>query len=429
MAHIAVIGAGHVGTVYAAGLASLAHDVALVDIDRRRVAQLRAGKIPFYEPGLVELFRQGLAARRISVTTDYRRGLARREFVFLCVPSPITEDGSLDDSFVTAALRGILGHTRARARPIVVNKSTVPVGTGDNAAGSLHGSGIRIVSNPEFLAEGRALDDFFHPTRVVIGSQSPEDARSVAALYEALGAPVLITDLMTAELVKLGSNAFLATKISFANALAQVGQRLGADLAALRRGLELDPRIGAGHLRPGLGYGGSCLPKDLAALEHVARRLGAPYDLFAATAAINRYQRARVVDHLRARLGRLDRARVAILGAAFKAGTDDLRESPALALGRDLLELRATVTIWDPHAQRKALAAALPGARPCASALSAARGADAVVVATEWPEIASLDLARLRRAMRGMLFVDGRGVFGPQQAKRAGLDYFGFGLT
>lgn len=427
---VAIIGGGHVGVVHAAGLASLGHEVTVIETDPDRVAQLQEGHVWFHEPGLEDLLRSGLEAGRVTVTGDYRAGLRGREFALLCVPSPITEDGTLDDSFVASALRSIVTNADDGAPGLIlVNKSTVAVGTGDTVDAMVADSGILVASNPEFLAEGRALQDFFHPARIVIGSRSSDVAAKVAGLYEDIDAPVLTTDMVTAELIKLGSNSFLATKISFANSLADIGRRLGADVATLARGLGLDPRIGSGHLAPGLGYGGSCLPKDLAALEHLARGVGAPYDLLAAAAAVNRYQRSRVIDHLRQRLGQLREVRIAILGAAFKPGTDDLRESPAVQLARELVELHATVSIWDPQVRRDLIASAIPGADVAASAVDAVRGADAIVAATEWPDVAALDLGALRRESRGNVLIDGRGIFTAACAREAGFEYFGLGAS
>ncbi len=422
MAQIAIIGAGHVGVVYAAGLADLGHRVRVVDVDAKRVAALRRGKIWFHEPGLPELLARGLRRKRVTFTTKHREALSGAEFALVCVATPATADGSLDDSYLRAAFRDIRANVGAPT-PIIVNKSTVPVGTGD-AAERIFGSGdIRVVSNPEFLSEGRAVDDFFHPNRVVIGSRDRDAAERVAALYAPLRAPIVHTDAVTAELSKLAANAFLATKISFANALSRIGEAVGADGEALVRALSLDPRIGPGHLRAGLGFGGSCLPKDLAAVEHLARRFAASPELFSAVAAVNRTQRARVVDLLLTRFGSLAGKRVAILGAAYKANTDDLRDSPALALATQLAELHASVFLYDPVANVSANGAA-PSLDEARSALGAARDADALVVATDWPEFATLDLAALRRAMRGDVLVDARGILDPRAARRAGFAFY-----
>lgn len=424
MSVIAIVGAGHVGVVYAAGLAELGHRVKVIDVDDKRVAMLRDGRIWFYEPGLPELLARGLARKRISFTTSYPEGLARSRFVFVCVPTPTTDAGTLDDRFLRSAFANIRTHSTL-PRPVIVNKSTVPVGTGDIVAQLFEGDEIHVVSNPEFLAEGRAVEDFFHPSRIVIGSRNRIAGEAVATLYAPLRAPVVHTDPITAEFSKLSANAFLATKVSFANVLSRIGESVGADGDGLAKALSLDPRIGAGHLRAGLGFGGSCLPKDLAAMEQLARRFTESSDFFASVAAVNRAQRSRVIDLLLARFGELASRRIAILGATFKANTDDLRDSPALYLARELAGLHAEVVVYDPVAgtQLRSVASELKVAR---SAMAAVRGADATIVATEWPEFAALDLLALRRTMTGTLLVDARGLFDVTTAHRAGLDYFSF---
>ncbi len=424
VSNIAIVGAGHVGVVYAAGLAELGHRVKVVDVNAKRLAMLRQGRIWFYEPGLPELLARGLARHRIEFSSSYATGLAKARFVFVCVPTPTTAEGNLDDSFLRSALTSIRANTRA-PWPVVVNKSTVPVGTGDVAARLFDGEDMHVVSNPEFLAEGRAVEDFFHPSRIVIGSRNRIAGEAVASLYAPLRVPVVHTDPVTAEFSKLAANAFLATKVSFANVLSRIGESVGADGDGLAKALSLDPRIGAGHLRAGLGFGGSCLPKDLAAIEQLARRYTESSALFAAVAGVNRAQRARVVELLLERFGALGDRRIALLGATFKANTDDLRESPALALANQLDELHAKVIVYDPVAAAQ-LRTVAPNLEVARSSLAAVRGADAAIVATEWPEFATLDLSEVRRAMRGSLLVDGRGIFDVESAHRAGLDYFSF---
>ena len=424
MSAIAIVGAGHVGVVYAAGLAELGHRVKVIDVNPKRVAMLKEGRIWFYEPGLPELLARGLSRKRITFTTSYPVGLARARFVFVCVPTPTTADGSLDDSFLRHAFSQIR-ELSMTPRPVIVNKSTVPVGTGDLAAQLFEGDDIHVVSNPEFLAEGRAVEDFFHPSRIVIGSRNRIAGEAVASLYAPLRAPIVQTDPVTAEFSKLSANAFLATKVSFANVLSRIGESVGANGDDLARALSLDPRIGAGHLRAGLGFGGSCLPKDLAAIEQLARRFTESSGFFGAVASVNRAQRSRIVDLLLERFGSVAARRVAVLGATFKANTDDLRDSPALALARQLAELHAEVLVYDPVASQQ-LRVVAPTLTVARSAIAAARGADVTILATEWPEFASLDLATLRRTMRGTLLVDARGLFDVAAAHAAGLDYFSF---
>lgn len=425
MATVAIVGAGHVGVVYAAGLAELGHTVRVVDIDAGRVARLRRGDVWFHEPGLGELLARGVDRARITFTTDYREALLGARFAFICVPTPSTADGALDDRMIRAALEAIRANLDG-VTPIVVNKSTVPIGSGDLAREMLREAAIHVVSNPEFLAEGRALEDFFHPSRIVIGASDRAAADEVAALYAGVDAPILFMDNASAEFTKLAANSFLALKVSFANALARLSEAVGADVDAVAQAISLDPRIGPGHLRAGLGFGGSCLPKDVAAMAHVARTYDANPELFAAVQRINVEQRRRVVSHLTDRLGSLDGRRVALLGLAFKAGTDDVRDSPGLALALELLERRADLAVYDPLVRMDVTSNGFR-ARAVASALAAARGADALVLATDWPEFAHLDLVNLRRAMSGAVLVDGRGLVSPVDATRAGFDYFGFG--
>jgi UDPglucose 6-dehydrogenase len=424
MSTIALVGAGHVGVVYAAGLAELGHRVQVIDIDERRIAGLREGRIWFYEPGLPELLERGLRRKRITFTTSYSVGLRKAAFVFVCVPTPTTADGSLDDIYLRNAFTEIRTNA-GRPAPIVVNKSTVPIGTGDAASGIFEDSRISVVSNPEFLAEGRAVEDFFHPSRIVIGTRDRAAADAVAALYAPLRAPVVITDPVTAEFSKLSANAFLATKISLANALSRIADGIGADGDGLARALSLDPRIGPGHLRAGLGFGGSCLPKDLAAIEHLARRFAGSSELFSAVTKVNREQRLRVIDALVERFGTVAGKKIAVLGIAFKPNTDDIRESPALAITAHLADLHAEVAVYDPVVDKLPSSIA-PSATVAKSALAAARGADALVIATDWPEFGALDLGVVRRVMRGRLIVDGRGMIDVAAARRLGFDVLSF---
>ncbi len=425
MARVAIVGAGHVGVVYAAGLAELGHSVRVADIDRSKVRRLQRGQIWFHEPGLPELLSRGLRKRRIRFSTSYPEALTGAQFVFVCVPTPTTSDGSLDDSMLRSAFDTIRANI-GEPRPIIVNKSTVPVGTGDLAGRLFADSGLRVVSNPEFLAEGRAVDDFFHPHRIVLGARDRDAAEAVAKLFAGIRAPIVMTDNTTAEFSKLAANAFLAMKVSFANALAQLSEAVGADAEAVTQVLSLDPRIGHGHLRAGLGFGGSCLPKDVAAVEHLARKHDANPDLFAAVLRVNRDQRSRVIDHLVSRFGSVAGRRIAILGLAFKAGTDDTRDSAAVALAEQLLALHADLVVYDPLV-RINIRNGSERASVARSTLAAARLADAAVIATEWPELAAIDLVAMKKAMRGNVLIDGRGVISPQAARALGFDYFGFG--
>lgn len=425
---LAIIGAGHVGLVYAASFAELGHHVAVLDIDRARIAALRRGRIPFFEPGLGELLEKNRAAGRLSYSSNATQALADARMAFICVPTPSATDGGLDDGPMRRALQAIHRHVRA-GRPIIVTKSTVSVGMNRYIRELFRDRPVPVVSNPEYLREGHAIHDFLHPHRIVLGSDDRDAAAVVARLYDGIEAPVFMTDPVTAELSKLASNAFLALKISFANSVARVASSSGGDIAETLRILGADPRIAPGHLRAGLGFGGACLPKDLAAMEHLARRSAAPYELFAAAQAVNRDQRQHVLDILLGKLESLSGRRIAVLGMAFKPDTDDIRESPGLALIADLLEARASVVAHDPIVKLRRNARGGPAVVQRRSALDAAKGADAVVLATDWPEYARLSLRELRRAMKGNVLVDGRGILDPVAARKAGLDYTAVGST
>jgi UDPglucose 6-dehydrogenase len=345
----------------------------------------------------------------------------------VCVPTPATPDGSLDSSFLRSAYDEILS-TGPRPGTIIVNKSTVPVGTADAASHDFEPRGMSIVSNPEFLSAGSAVQAFLRPSRIVIGARDHRAAERVASLYASLDAPIVFTDPPTAELSKLAANAFLAMKISYANAISQVAEAVGADGASLVRALSLDPRIGQGHLRAGLGYGGSCLPKDLAAVEHLARVTGSSYELFQAVAAVNHKQRRRVVEILTSQLGDLSGRRIGILGIAFKADTDDVRDSPGLALARHLSELGAEISVYDPAASEH-LAQAITSFRICESAEAVMSNAHAVVLATDWPEFAKLDFGAALGRMRGTVIVDGRGLLDAGRMLSMGFRYFTTGTS
>jgi UDPglucose 6-dehydrogenase len=419
---VAVLGAGYVGLVIGAGLAELGARVAVVDINEARVNELRQGRISVYEPGLAELITKNAKVGRVTFTTSYSDGLAGADFVMVCVPTPTSPEGSLDSSFLEAAYDAILNEG-PRPGTIIVNKSTVPVGTADSATREFELDGMSVVSNPEFLPAGRAVETFLHPSRIVIGARDFRAAERVASLYAGLDAPIIFTDPVTAELSKLAANAFLAMKISFANAISQVGDAVGANGGALMRALSLDPRIGAGHLRAGLGYGGSCLPKDLAAVEHLARTTGSSHELFQAVAAVNHKQRRRVIEILTSELGDVAGRKIGILGMAFKPGTDDIRDSPGLALARHLSELGAEIHAYDPAA-KETLSRTAPSFRICDSAEDAVRDAHAVVIATDWPEFATLDFGRVLGPMRGTVIVDGRGSLDGERMLTLGFRYF-----
>jgi UDPglucose 6-dehydrogenase len=386
-----------------------------------RIEALRAGRVPFHEPGLDDLLERN--RERLAFTLDVA-DLAATRLLFVCVGTPPTHSGDADLSAVWTVVDEL---PESDDRPILVMKSTVPVGTGEKVRAKLDASGlphVGYVSNPEFLAEGSAVRDFMHPDRVVVGAFTEADAETVAALYEPLGAPVVRVDVASAEMIKLAANAFLMTRISFINEIANVCEATGADVEQVAQGVGLDHRLGPHFLRAGIGWGGSCFPKDGVALKQLASNSGYHFQLLNAVIEVNELQKRRVVGKLQKHLGKLRGKTVAVLGLAFKPNTDDLREAPSLVLVDRLLAEGAEVRTWDPVADARHL---LRGAASCDSMLEAVSGADAAVIVTEWDELRSLASEEVRSAMRRPLIVDGRNLLDPEQARRAGFADEGIG--
>jgi len=430
MKRICVIGVGYVGLVTGSCFADLGNQVACVDIDEARIEGLNAGVMPIYEPGLEEVVHRNVAAGRLSFTLSYEQGLEGAEFAFIAVGTPEGVDGEADLRHVRAAAESI---AETMAGPLViVNKSTVPVGTGDWVADIVrqHQTSsipFSVVSNPEFLREGAAIADFLNPDRVVLGSLDPEAAEKVAQLYLPLRAPIVITDLRTAEMIKYASNAFLATRISFINEIASICERLGADVKEVAAGMGYDRRIGHFYLDAGIGWGGSCFPKDVRALEYMGLIHGAHPALLRAVMDINRDQRRQVIHRLRELLGGSLRDKVVgLLGLAFKSNTDDLRDAPALEIARMLYVEGAVVRGYDPAAMAGA-ARQVPELQLAADPYEMAQGCDALVVCTEWNEFMHLDMVRMREAMRQTVLVDGRNLYEPDEMRAAGFQYRGIG--
>ncbi len=418
---IGVIGVGWVGLCTAACFAELGHPVIARDILPEKVESLARGEVPIHEPGLPELVAKN--ADRLTFTTDMGEVLDRAELLFCCVDTPPTYSGDADLSRVEAVVDE-LGDSNAHA---IVMKSTVPVGTGRSIQRRRDGLGY--ISNPEFLKEGSAVDDFMHPDRVVVGSGDHSNGFGdrVAALYSPLEAPIVRTDVASAEMIKLASNAFLATKISFINEIANVSEELGADVSEVARGMGLDARIGDKFLKAGLGFGGSCFPKDVSALKQLAGNSGYHFQLLTSVIEVNDLQKRRAVGKLQKHLGSLVGAEVALLGVAFKPDTDDVREATSLVLAARLQGEGANVRVYDPVALDNA-EELLGGARVCGSALEALDGADAAVLVTEWPEFAELDWAgEAHRRMRQPLVVDGRNFLDREALVEAGFTYEGIG--
>ena len=429
MSKVAVIGAGYVGLTTAACLAELGNDVVVVDINREKIAQLNGHQVPFFEPGLNELVERNARARRLRFTTDYGEAVPGAEFAIIAVSTPEGEGGEADLTYVEAAANSI---AETMDGPLVViNKSTVPPLTGDMVSNVLRkhprGHEAAVVSNPEFLREGSAIHDFMHPDRVVIGSHDREAAEKVASLYVTLGAPILITpDIYTAEMVKYGSNAFLAARISFINEIARICERVGADAKLVAEGMGLDKRIGPSFLDAGIGYGGSCFPKDVKALAALAERFDYHPELLHAVMAINRDQRMLVVDKLRECLEVLEGRLIGLFGLAFKPNTDDLREAPSIDIAKVLLAAGAAVRAYDPAAMEGSRRI-MPDIEYMSGAYETAAGADAVVVVTEWNEFRYLDLGRMKRSMRKPVVIDGRNIYDPAVMRGHGFTYRGIG--
>jgi UDPglucose 6-dehydrogenase len=421
---IAVIGAGYVGLVTAAGFAELGSEVWCIDIDVAKIERLCAGEVPIYEPGLAELLARNAA--RLHFTTELGDALAQARLLFVAVGTPSTYSGDADLSAVHSVVQAL----PASDEHALVMNSTVPCGTGVALKRTFreHGKhGLGYVSCPEFLREGSAVDDFMHPDRVVVGSEDGGWAGdAVVELYAPLDAPIVRTDVASAEMVKLASNAFLATKISFINEIANVCEETGADVVEVARGMGLDPRIGPRFLQAGIGFGGSCFPKDVDALKQLAGNSGYHFQLLTAVIEVNELQKRRVVSKLHKHLGSLAGRRVALLGLAFKPETDDMREASSLVLAARLNADGAHVTAYDPVAEEQARRL-VGGIEFASSTLEATRDADAVVLVTEWQEFLELDWAAVAEQMRGKLVVDGRNALDADALEAAGLLYEGVG--
>jgi UDPglucose 6-dehydrogenase len=427
--NIAVIGVGYVGLVTGTVFADLGNIVICVDSDKTRIGNLKKGRMPFYEPGLEEMVARNTEDGRLSFTTDTAKAVRSSEIVFIAVGTPPAEDGGTDLSQVEAAAE-VIGRSLACGM-IVVNKSTVPVGTGDLVKHIIDkvkpkNAEVEVVSNPEFLAEGSAIHDALHPDRIVIGAPNRSVAMKLIELYATLERPMVITSVRSAEMIKYASNAFLATKISFINSIANLCEAVGADIEEVSRGVGLDERIGNKFLRAGIGYGGSCFPKDTESLLHVSRKFGAEIKIVDAAIEVNSAQPLRLVEKAERALGSLKGKTVAVLGLSFKPGTDDLRESCALAIVSQLLKLGAKVRAYDPMAMRKC-EPLFPSVKYCEDAYDAAAGAHALMALTEWNHFKHLNFCKLKEIMADVHVFDGRNIYNPELVARAGLKYHGVG--
>ncbi|HET90349.1 MAG TPA: UDP-glucose/GDP-mannose dehydrogenase family protein [Chloroflexi bacterium] len=429
MKNITVVGVGYVGLVTGVCFADLGNQVVCVDISEEKIEGLKRGVMPIYEPGLEELVERNVQAGRLTFTTSYDVGLREAEFVFIAVGTPEGVDGEADLRYVRMAARSI---AELMDHPIViVNKSTVPVGTGDWVSDIIrnHRNGgveFWVVSNPEFLREGAAISDFMYPDRVVLGSLDPDAAEKVAQLYLPLRTTIMITDLRTAEMIKYASNAFLATRISFINEISNICEALGADVKEVATGMGYDKRIGHAFLDAGVGYGGSCFPKDVKALAYMAEVKGRHPQLLRAVMEINDYQRQAVVNKLEQALGSLEGKKIGLLGLAFKPNTDDMREAPSVQVAHILRTAGAEVRAYDPVAMKGAARMA-PEIELAEDPYALAEGCDALVVVTEWNEFKHLDLVRVRGLMNQPVLIDGRNIYDPSTMAELGFYYRGMG--
>jgi UDPglucose 6-dehydrogenase len=432
MRMISVIGTGYVGLVTGTCLADMGNTITCIDIDADKIAKLQRGECPIYEPGLNDLLTRNIEAERLAFTTDYAEGLRDAEIIFIAVNTPTTADGSADMRFVRAAAQSIAEHLDHDA--IIVNKSTMPVGSGDLVTEIIgrhlaHADvQFAVVANPEFLAQGTAVADFQRPDRVVLGSADREAAGRVAELYLPLRAPIMMTDLYTAEMIKYASNAFLATKISFINEMARICERMGADIKEVAAGMGYDHRIGKYHLEAGVGFGGSCFGKDVTALAHMANESGLHPQMLNAVLEINHDQRAAIVEKVATLLGSLRGVTIGVLGLAFKPNTDDMRDAPAIDIIHALTAQGAQVQAYDPVARETGRAAiGEHHVTYCTDAYAAATGADALIIVTHWNEFKALSPTKLKDVMRRAIIVDGRNIYAPEAMAKAGFIYRGVG--
>ncbi len=428
---IAVIGTGYVGLVAGACFAENGNDVICVDKEPAKVRTLQRGRIPIYEPGLEELVRRNRAEKRLTFTTNLPRGVRASQIVFIAVGTPTGEDGSAD-------LRHVMDVAREIARTmngykVIVDKSTVPVGTADKVRELIRketSHPFSVVSNPEFLKQGAAIDDFMKPDRVVIGAEDPRAAEIMRELYAPFtrtGAPIMMMDCASAELCKYAANAMLATRISFMNEVANVCEVVGADVDHVRRAVASDRRIGASFLFPGVGYGGSCFPKDVKAMLNFAANKSYDFQILKAVECVNERQKVRLVAKMRKHFGNLKGKRIAVWGLAFKPKTDDMREAPAVPLIHALLQAGATVTAYDPEATRVARAIFGDAVEFADNSYAALAGADGLAIVTEWNEFREPDYGRIRKLMRSPVIFDGRNIYNPEQIRGFGFTYYSMG--
>ena len=428
---IAIIGSGYVGLVTGACFADVGHNVICVDNDEEKIKTLQAGRIPIYEPGLEEIVHRNVSAHRLHFSSSIREGVDKSHIIFIAVPTPPQPNGDVDLSFIEKVSREIADVLTDYR--VIVDKSTVPVKTGERVAETIkrynrHGAKFDVVSNPEFLREGCAIHDLMHPDRIVIGAQSQPAVDLMKKVYEPFMAPVLVTGINSAELIKHAANSFLALKISYINAISAICDASGADVDKVADGIGMDRRIGRQFLNAGIGYGGSCFPKDVAAFIHISEQLGVPFTLLKEVQRINAGQKERFLKLIRDTLWVLREKKIAVWGLTFKPDTDDVRSSVAIELVDAMLREGAHVVVYDPKGMEKARdLKAIADAKFAASALEAVDGAEALVIATEWNEFANVDLAALKKRMTTPIVFDGRNLLNPETMGELGFHYHSIG--
>jgi UDPglucose 6-dehydrogenase len=429
---LCIIGSGYVGLVSGACFAEVGHHVICVDNDAKKVDMLRAGGIPIYEPGLEDIVKRNVASGRLEFTTSTKEGVDGSEIVFIAVPTPPQPDGSVDLSYIEKVAREIAAVLKPGEYRVVVDKSTVPVKTGENVADTIRryqpGAEFDVISNPEFLREGCAVADLMKPDRIVVGGNSDRAIALMKKVYEPFMAPIIVTDINSAELIKHAANSFLALKISYINAVAKICEASGADVEKVADGIGSDKRIGRNFLNAGVGYGGSCFPKDIAAFIAIADQLGVPFNLLKEVQRINKSQREYFIAKVREALWVLKDKKIAVWGIAFKSDTDDVRTSVAVDIINDLIKEGASVTAYDPKGGEKAVEYKLiEGAKVVGSALEAVQDAEALIIATEWKEFQAVDLSEVKKRMHTSMIFDGRNLLDPERARSLGFTYASIG--
>ncbi len=428
--NICIIGSGYVGLVTGSCFADLGNKVICVDSDESKINRLRKGIMPIYEPGLEEMVKRNVKEGRLSFSTRLKEGVKKSEIIFISVGTPSKDNGEADLTYVENVSKEI-----ALSMPsyrLIVEKSTVPVNTGEWVEHTVNVFNKRkikfdVASNPEFLKEGSAIEDFMYPDRIVIGVKSKKAAEILTELYKPLKAPIVVTDIKSAELIKHASNSFLATKISFINSVANICDKVGADVVDVARGMGLDKRISKDFLNAGIGFGGSCFPKDLAAFVHIAEKIGYDFGILKEVQAVNDYQKKSVIKKIEELLWNLSKKTVGILGLSFKPGTDDLREAPSLEIIDKLIKEDVHIRAYDPVAMEKAKAVLGKNITYCKDAYSVAKDSDCLIVVTEWNEFKELDFKKIKKLMRQPVLIDGRNIYDPKEMKGLGFKYIGVG--